>query len=188
MSTGAGPFTYYSSDPFTGRSSSRRSSGPTKAQLAQADKEREFHALTEVIEGILNIHRVDFPPAQKPEGVRPPPPDAKSIYKEREKQGLVGVSRLKRRLRKEAKVHAREKAAQDLLLVQDHAEKEYQAQLLRIHEWWTSLNENNSEVVIATVDAAFEDNQAPAVPVGVEGSTLSLVMLAPPFEETLERW
>jgi hypothetical protein len=45
---------------------------------------------------------------------------------------------------------------------------------------------NDPATVIDAIDDAFEDNEAPAAPVNVEGSTLSLVMLAPGADEIPE--
>jgi hypothetical protein len=41
------------------------------------------------------------------------------------------------------------------------------------------LTANDPAVVLETIEEAFEDNEAPAAAVGVEGSELALVMLAP---------
>jgi hypothetical protein len=49
------------------------------------------------------------------------------------------------------------------------------------------LCSNDPLTVIATVEEAFADNDAPAAPVNVEGATLSLVMLAPKADEVPER-
>jgi hypothetical protein len=49
----------------------------------------------------------------------------------------------------------------------------------KLDEAWARLNANDPVTVIDVVDDAFEDNKAPAAPVNVEGSVLSLVMLAP---------
>lgn len=57
ISTGAGPFTYYSS--FSGgsrtRTSPERLGGPTKAQLARAEKERHFHELHRALAVIVDV-------------------------------------------------------------------------------------------------------------------------------------
>jgi hypothetical protein len=52
---------------------------------------------------------------------------------------------------------------------------------------WQQLCDNDPEVVLATLVEAFEDNEAPAAPVAVDGAELDLVVLAPPSEVVPER-
>ncbi|MEO5709029.1 MAG: hypothetical protein ABIQ59_04325 [Nocardioidaceae bacterium] len=44
---------------------------------------------------------------------------------------------------------------------------------------WDALGSNDSGVVLATLAAAFEDNDAPAAAVGVEGDEVSVVVMVP---------
>jgi hypothetical protein len=188
MSTGAGPFTYYSSSGGSkGRVSSTRSGGTTKAHIAQAEKEQQFLELQAALAAIVDIHKVEFPPVQAPV-VRPPsPPDEKAFRKGREDEQLSGISFFKRSLRKEAKERAATLAAQDIDAETRRLAEEHQRTQAEADEAWERLNANDPETVIATVDQAFEDNKAPAAPVDVEGSTLSLVMLAPSANEIPDR-
>lgn len=189
VSTGAGPFTYYTSGSGSrGRGGSgSRSGGPTKAQLAQAAKEEEFIRLRDELRSILEIHRFEFLPAQKPVAPGVDAPTLDALIKEREKEFLDGVSLFKRADRREAKARARELAAADLAAQMAALEAERARAQTEIDEGWQRLMANDPETVIATVDAAFEDNEAPAAPVGVEGSTLGLVVLAPPIEDIPEQ-
>ena len=187
VSTGAGPFTYYTSGG--SRRSSRRSgyAGPTKAEIARAEKLAEGARLQEEILSIIEIHRVTFPPISKPVMERPSGPDTDSLLKRREGEQLQGISWFKRAERKEAKLRARELAATDLEQEEERLEAEHCGVLERIDRDWERLMGNDPETVIATVDKAFEDNEAPAAPVNVEGSILSLVVLVPDIEDVPER-
>ena len=188
VSTGAGPFTYYTSGSGSrGRSSASRSGGPTKAQLAQAAKEEEFIRLRDDLRSILDIHRFAFPPARKPEVARTEAPSLVSLITEREKELLAGLSIFKLSERKEAKSRARDLAAADLAREEAKLEAERAQRQTEIDDAWDSLLANDPETVIATVDAAFEDNDAPAAPVDVDGSVLGLVVLAPPIEDIPEQ-
>jgi hypothetical protein len=63
-----------------------------------------------------------------------------------------------------------------------------QVQLQReLHEWWSQLCGNDPDVVLATLAEAFEDNDAPAAAVAVDGADLSLVVLAPTDDVVPER-
>ena len=187
MSTGAGPFTYYSSLSGGSRSSSARSSGPTKAQLAQAEKERQFLELREILAGIVKIHQYEFPKVEKPTAPPPTYPDEKAFLKEREREQLVGISLLKRGERKAAKERAASLAAQDAAKERQRIAEEHRRAQEDLDAAWQRLLDNDPETVIATVDAAFEDNEAPATPVNVEDDVLSLVVLAPSADEIPER-
>jgi hypothetical protein len=91
MSTGTGPFTYYTSLSRSGRSStSARTPGASKSQITQMEKEREFLRLREVIQRIVDIHRADFPTAQRPSAPTPEPVDEVAIRREKEKRAPTG--------------------------------------------------------------------------------------------------
>lgn len=187
VSTGAGPFTYYTSGGSGSRSGTRTSGGPTKAPLAQAQKEEEFQRLRRELLSILEIHRVDFPAAQKP--ILPPPdlPKIDHFLERREKEMLAGISLLKRAERKEAKSRARHLASQDLEAETQRQIAQHEEDQAEIDAEWDRLNANDPETVIAIIDAAFEDNDAPAAPVDVDDSTLNLVVLAPTIDEIPEQ-
>lgn len=188
VSTGRGPVTYYSSlSGGRARSTSRTSGGPTKAQLAQMEKEEEFLRLREIITGIVQIHQVEFPPAEKPELPPPQAPDPRPFQKTREKEEMAGISLLKRSARKEAKGRANELAAQDLVREKERRAEEHRREQADLDAAWGLLLANDPATVIATVDEAFEDNHAPAAPVDVDGSTLSLVVRIQPVDEIPER-
>lgn len=186
ISTGAGPFTYYTSGGSSRRSGSSYG-GPTKAELARAEKIAEGQKLREEILSIVEIHRVDFPPVSKPDPEPPPAPRIDRFLKQRQKQELQGVSILKRAERRGAKERARQLAKTDLKLEQERLDAEHAEAVGQIDHDWELLLSNDPETVIATVDGAFEDNDAPAAPVNVEGSTLSLVVLVPGTEDVPER-
>ena len=78
-------------------------------------------------------------------------------------------------------------AAQDINDEKERLAEEHHKAQMEANEGWARLRDNDPETVIATVDQAFEDNTAPAAPVDVGGSTLSLVMLAPSVNEIPER-
>ena len=185
VSTGAGPFTYYTSGS-SARGGSR-SYGPTKAQIAQAEKEQEFRRLQSELRAILDIHRVEFAPAIKPGLPKPQSLSLKTFLKAREKEGLDGLSVFKRQARKEARTRARDLAEMDLKQEQERLEGEYQIAVAELDEWWRRLLDNEPEIVIGAIDQAFEDNAAPAAPVNVESDMLSLVVLMPSIAEIPEK-
>ena len=143
--------------------------------------------MQEEILSIVEIHRVTFPPISRPVVERPIEPDIDSFLKKREGEQLQGISLFKRAERKEAKSRALQLASADLKQEEERLESDHRSLLEQIDRDWEQLLGNDPETVIATVDKAFEDNEAPAAPVNVEGSTLSLVVLVPDIEDVPER-
>ena len=52
---------------------------------------------------------------------------------------------------------------------------------------WHALCANDPDVVLATLAEAFEDNEAPAAPVGVHGDEVAIVVLVPGLDVVPER-
>jgi hypothetical protein len=192
FSSGAGPVSFYTSLG-GGRRSGGRSGGrpPSMAsyqrQLAAAQKAEEAQRLAAVLQEILNVHRTEFPPASPPVAPSPSLPDARTVHRRHERDALVGIGLLQRAARAEAKQRAAGAAEAELAEARQQAgeqQAEFQRQLDR---WWQQLCDNDPDVVLATLAEAFEDNEAPAAPVAVDGAELALVVLAPPYEVVPER-
>lgn len=162
VSTGAGPFTAYTGLSSTSRS--RSSSGPTRAQLAQGEKERMFLELRSQIQAIVDMHRLEFPSVERQRIPPPDPVDDRPLITAREKQFLAGIRIWKRAERKTAKERAKEAAAADACRLAEDRTKEYKKRQTELDRWWDLLSRNDPETVIETVDEAFEDNSAPAAP------------------------
>lgn len=54
-----------------------------------------------------------------------------------------------------------------------------------LDQTWQQLCANVPEVVLATLQAAFEDNEAPSAALDVDGDEISLALLVPCFEEVV---
>ncbi|SIM48157.1 hypothetical protein [Micromonospora cremea] len=50
---------------------------------------------------------------------------------------------------------------------------------------WQQLCSNNADVVLETLEEAFDDNEAPSAAVGVTGDEVSLVVLVPTVEQVV---
>lgn len=187
VSTGAGPFTYYTSGGARRSSGGSSYGGPTKTEIARAQRIEEGGRLRERILSIVELHRVTFPRVTKPVVQPFALPELSTYLKTREEEALKGISFFKRAERKQARDQARELAESDLRDEQARLEAAHGEAVKQAERDWELLLENDPETVMATVDSAFEDNQAPAAPVNVEETTLSLVVLAPGMEEIPER-
>ena len=82
--------------------------------------------------------------------------------------------------RQAAKGKARDLADRYALHLQAKASKEHAAEVERFNHIWTLLHANDSAIVMRVISAAFEDNEAPAAAVSVEGAEVDLVVLVPP--------
>jgi hypothetical protein len=133
------------------------------------------------------VHRTEFPPAVRP--VAPPPslPDARTVRRRQERNALAGIGLFQRAARAEAKEHAARAADAELAEARQQAAQQ-QAELQRqLDQRWQQLCDSDPDVVLTIVVEAFEDNEAPAAPVAVEGAELALVVLAPSDDVVPER-
>lgn len=186
FSTGVGPVSYYTS--IGGSSRSRSSTGASTRGLAAAAKAEQAKELGEAVLAILALHRAEFPPGQRPIAPPPPPIDHEAIADRHREAALAGIGRFARAARAEAKAAADRAAAQEineLLTVQANERAAHQQTL---DAWWGLLLENDPDTVLSVIAAAFEDNEATAAPVGVEGSDLSVVVAVPPVSAMPERY
>jgi hypothetical protein len=146
---------------------------------AQAEKAAEAGRLASAFMQILDLHRAEFPLAPAPVAAPVPPPELSAFLAPREQQALAGIGTFQRKARAEAKQRARQAAEADMRhwWMQANAERDrYQGEL---NHQWQRLRGNDPEMVMPVLAEAFEDNEAPAVPVALNGSEVSLVILAP---------
>jgi hypothetical protein len=179
FSSGAGPVSFYTSLGGGRRGGDRSGSrAPSMAsyqrQLAAAEKAEEAQRLAAAFQEILNVHRTEFPPAVAP--VAPPPslPDARAVRRRHEREALAGIGLLQRAARAEAKEQAARAAEAELAEARQQAAEEQAQVQAQLGRRWQQLCANDPEVVLATLAEAFEDNEAPAAPVAVEGAELAL--------------
>jgi hypothetical protein len=139
------------------------------------------------LQEILNVHRTEFPPAVAP--VAPPPslPDAGTVRRRHEREALAGIGLFQRAARADAKERATRAVEAELAAARQQAVQQQADFQLQLDQWWHQLCQNNPDVVLATLAEAFEDNEAPAAPVAVDGAELDLVVLAPPYDVVPER-
>ena len=190
FSAGAGPVGFYTSlggrrfGP-GGRSGSPSAAGYQRQVVAQqqyltmVEKEQRRREVAKAFLHILNLHRVEFPPARPPVAAPPSQPDRAAIYRHYEQHALAGLGAFKRRARNEAKQRASAQTESEAQRQWVEA-SEKQAQLQAYYdERWRQLYANVPDVVMETLEVAFEDNEAPSAAVGVDGDEVALVVLVP---------
>jgi hypothetical protein len=183
VSTGAGPFTYYQG---VGGGGSRRSAprrphqtGPTRTQIAQAEKLEQAKLIVEQLRAIENLHRQQFDTPAKATADLPPLPPFARLLDAAEAEHLKGVGLFDRGRRREARAQARVAAEGHARMLLARAQTEQAAAQAEIDRVWHALAANDEGVVLPALDQAFEDNEAPAAAVGVAGDVLSLAVLVP---------
>ncbi|HEX6498052.1 MAG TPA: DUF4236 domain-containing protein [Micromonosporaceae bacterium] len=196
FSTGVGPVGFYTS--LGGRRSSRSqraggmSAGAYQRQLAaqqrqaaQAQKVEEARRLAEVFLHILRLHHAEFAPAQPPVAPPPPQPDSARIHRYYEQHALAGISLFNRAERKQAKQRAAGWAAAEIQRRTAELRQQQAQWQQQLDQRWRELCGNDPQVVIETLDEAFEDNEAPSAAIDVDGDEVSLVVLLPGMEQVV---
>ncbi|GAA2706058.1 hypothetical protein Apa02nite_066310 [Actinoplanes palleronii] len=153
--------------------------------MQQHERLLTAQALNASLQHILQIHRTDFPAAQRPVAPEPPVPDRAGIYRHYEKQALAGIGLLQRSARVKAKQDAAawtvtEVARQHAVLESTRGQWQHE-----LDEQWRMLCANDPDVVLATLTEAFGDNEAAAAPVGIDGAEVSLVVLVPQVDDVI---
>ena len=187
VSTGAGPFTFYESLG-AGRSSRPYRTGPSASQIAGAQKAGQAQLIVTALRAIDDIHRQSFPAATKPAAALPPVPPFPVLLATAVKDQRAGIGFFKFKARAAAKARARQIAeARAQQLLADAQEKQRAAQQ-ELDTRWAELLANKPDQVLAELAAAFEDNEAPVAPVGVEDAEVSLVVLVPAADAVPDRY
>jgi hypothetical protein len=178
VSTGAGPVSFYKS---LGRSSGGRRTSTSMAayerQVRQAQQLEELQALAERLQLMLTVHQQSFPPAQPP--VAPPPEavDGRAIEKRHRRDALKGISIFGRQARKQAKETARKAAEQEVAAEEERRHRSHDETQRALDESWRKLLDNDPETVLAVLEDAFADNEAPATPVDCQDGRVTTLML-----------
>lgn len=193
FSTGVGPVGYYTSVG----GSRRRSGGGTGAanrQLATAtkaaatqEKAEEARRLADALTAVLDVHRADFPPAGRPIAPPPPPVDVAAFRARHVTEAKATTSVFARAERKAALAEADRRTQIDVVNQQQTYATQERAWQQALDVQWQLLLGNDPDAVLAALAEAFEDNEAAAAAVGVDGSEVTLVVLVPPVAAVPER-
>jgi ribosomal protein L7/L12 len=155
--------------------------------MRQAQQADELSSLATRLQQMLSVHQQEFPPATPP--IAPPPEavDAASREKQAVQGSRIGVSFLKRSARREAAEHARVQAREEAAAEVARREQERQRVQQELDASWQRLLSNDPDAVIATLEAAFADNAAPAVPVDCTDGRVTVLMVMDPEEAFPDR-
>jgi hypothetical protein len=151
----------------------------TKAQ--QADQ------LAASFTAIVNLHREEFRPATRPIAAPPIKYDAAAFLEKRRREAVQGISVFRRSERRAARALAADAARAELVALEETTARNQALAQVELDQAWARLLENDPEVVLQALSDAFEDNRAPAAPVGIDGPVVSVVTLVPDVSEVPEK-
>jgi hypothetical protein len=143
--------------------------------------------LLSALDAILNLHREEFLSAKRPAAPAPPPVDAKAFRATHVKQAKASTSVFARAERKAALEEAERRAQADASALAAVYAQEQAAWQFTLDQEWAVLNANDADAVLTTLAEAFEDNEAAAAAVGIDGAEVTLVVLVPPMSAVPER-
>jgi hypothetical protein len=141
----------------------------------------------DAILAISQLHHADFPAAQKPLSPPPPPVDAAKIRDDFATAAVKGISLFDRAGRKAAKVKASGDADARIRHETEELRRQYDEYQQGLDQWWSRLLANDPDAVLYQLADAFEDNEAAAAPVGVNGDEVTIVVLLPGDNAVPER-
>ncbi len=193
FSTGVGPVSYYTSAG-GGRGGGRRSGAGTASanrQLAAAsraaDKLEQARALFDALDAIMNVHRAQFTSATHPVAPAPPAIDVAAIRAKHVQAAKARTSVFARSARKTALADAAQGADAEMAATQAAFLSDQAAFQAALDQHWAQLSAGDPVAVLGALAAAFEDNEAAAAAIGVDGSEVSLVVVVPPVDTLPDR-
>lgn len=191
FSTGVGPVGYYTSLGGSSRrsdgSARRSSTGAVSRSLAGQEKLAQADAAAEQIRQILALHTEQFDTVTAPVAPMPTVASLEEIQRQRRAELLRGVGLLQRRQRAQVKQTADTEAQQEHARQQASARSAQVAAQAELDVAWQLLLDNHPDAVLEVLDGAFEDNDAAAAPLGIEGSTVQVAVLVPGQEAVPEK-
>jgi hypothetical protein len=183
VSTGAGPLTLFTGIGGTQRRSPSISS--YERQVRAAERQQQLDAVAALDRSLLQLcqaHLEDFEPAEHPKATDPEPVDPKLIRKALRDEATEGISALSLGKRRAAKQEADAKLDDAVAKEQERRAKEQIDQQSRLDEAWKQLCANDSGIVLAVLEAAFEDNEAPAAAIHCDRDQVQVLVRWPTLD------
>ena len=166
---------------------SRRSSvSAYQRQLRAAERAQQIEAVAaadQELVRIATVHEEEFPPAGPPKAAAAEEVDSRSLRKRFEKEELKGVSLFGRSERREAKERARERAEAEAAAEAGRRETARAAAQSELDVAWKRLLVNDPDTVLASLEAAFADNESPAAAVSCRDRRVDILMRWFPIDE-----
>lgn len=165
----------------------RGNAAASQRRVAQADRLAQARELQRALDELLGLHRQEFVAATPPQAPPPPAVNAAAVVKDHERRALRGIGVFQRDARKRARAAAREVARQHIAQLEAERVGRWRQAQHELDTWWAALLRNQPDAVLPALAEAFEDNEAPAAAVGVDGAEVAIVALVPGIDAMPER-
>ncbi len=190
VSTGLGPL--FASSTLAGPRTRRPGSTPNQlaaqqrlAERAQVelDRDRAIGELEQTLDALVTVHRDSWPAATRPVLVPPALPEPARVQEKVRAWELRDVGVFARQQRREARARADANAA--AYLREEHARLAGVCAQLQgdADRWWEQLRGNDEDVVCEALNAAFSDNPAGGVALGVQDGVCSVLIRQPDLDD-----
>ena len=189
ISTGVGPFGAYTSlgGSRSRSSSSGRSSAYATPSPAAVQKAQEAAELAAIIEQILSVHHEQFHNFTRPIAQARAVPSVEQLLPSITEQHLQGISVFARKERKAARQAAEAHAQAQHAELARQAVQQQSAMQSEWDRFYQALTANDPGSVMGWVNSCFEDNEAPASVVDVQGTQMTVLLTAPAIDAIPER-
>jgi len=189
ISTGVGPFGAYTSlgGSRSRSSSSGRSSAYATPSPAAIQKAQEAAELAAIIEQILSVHHEEFHDFTRPIAQAQAVPSVEQLLPSITEQHLQGISVFARKERKAARQAAEAQAQHQHSELARQAIQQQAAMQAEWDRFYQALTANDPDAVMGWVNSCFEDNEAPASVVDVQGNEMTVLLTAPAIDAIPER-
>jgi flagellar hook assembly protein FlgD len=144
-----------------------------------ADIAARVQELAALETALVSAHTADSPPAERELAAPPLPVDEKAIRRQAEKEALVGIPLFAFGRREQARRRAMATADERIRTERESAAHGHSEQQAHLDDEWRLLNANDPATVLEALEAAFEDNQVPAVPIDCDADSVAIVLLHP---------
>jgi hypothetical protein len=164
FSSGVGPVSV--STTFGGRGPAPQPRRPTVAQLErearQAERMRQIADLARIEQALVTVHHEAFAPAARIVLPPPPPIDPSPLERELRNIHLGALGFLEWSRRRQVRLWAKHAALERARQIGHHRLTEHQRLQRQADEQWEALLRHDPAAVMSALEAAYEDNQAPA--------------------------
>jgi hypothetical protein len=180
VSVGTGPIRYYT------RLGGTRSRGPSIAayerQARQAQRLQEIQAVIDLDQQLVDLcqaHRQEFEPPERPVAPPPQPVSEGEIKRRLKTEAAARISPFRFGERRAAKRDALTKLESEVRAEEERLAREAEQLQAQLDDEWARLNSNDPATVLAALEAAFDDNEAPAAAVSCREDRVDIVLRWP---------
>jgi hypothetical protein len=139
------------------------------------------------LDAIMNVHRAEFASATQPVAPVPPAVAVAAIRGKHVQAAKARTSVFARSARRAALADAAKAADEEVAATQAAMQADHAAYQAALDRHWAQLTAGDPDAVLGTLATAFEDNEAAAAAIGVDGSEVSLIVVVPPANTLPDR-